>query len=83
MVLQLTVLKGYQQLVDERVVEKRRGLGMFVTAGARDLLLQDERRRFLTEQWPGIAATLRRLGLSSHDLAASDGHTAPLSKEEP
>ena len=48
----LTVLKGYQQLVDEQLVEKRRGLGMFVNAGARDLLLQAERQRFLTEQWP-------------------------------
>ena len=54
----LTVLKGYQELVDEELVEKRRGLGMFVKAGARDLLLRAERQRFLTEQWPRVSATL-------------------------
>jgi GntR family transcriptional regulator len=64
----LTVLKGYQQLVDEQLVEKRRGLGMFVNTGARDLLLRDERQRFLSDQWPTIAATIRRLGLSLADL---------------
>ena len=66
----LTVLKAYQQLVDERLIEKRRGLGMFVTAGARDLLLQTERRRFLDEQWPATRATIRRLGLSPQQLFA-------------
>src|SRR5215475_15435117 len=50
----LTVLKGYQQLVDEDLVEKRRGLGMFIKAGAREKLLQDERKKFLAEQWPAI-----------------------------
>ena len=69
----LTVLKAYQQLVDERLIEKRRGLGMFVTAGARDLLLQTERRRFLDEQWPAIRATIRRLGLSPRLLFAEPG----------
>ncbi len=64
----LTVLKGYQQLVDEQLVEKRRGLGMFVNSGARELLLRDERHRFLSDQWPSIAATIRRLGLSLPDL---------------
>src|SRR5271155_477074 len=64
----LTVLKGYQQLVDEQLVEKRRGLGMFVNAGARELLLQAERQRVLTEQWPAIHATIQRLGLNSEDL---------------
>src|SRR5881398_579743 len=48
----LTVLKGYQQLVDEQLVEKRRGLGMFINVGARNLLLQVERQKFLAEQWP-------------------------------
>src|SRR5207244_3615686 len=48
----LTVLKSYQQLADDRLVEKRRGIGMFINAGARNLLLQSERRRFLAEQWP-------------------------------
>ena len=60
----LTVLKAYQQLADENLVEKRRGLGMFVKAGARDELLRDERQRFLTEQWPEIHATILRLGLA-------------------
>lgn len=64
----LTVLKGYQQLVDEQLVEKRRGLGMFINAGARHLLLQGEREKFLTEQWPRIHATIQRLGLTPEDL---------------
>ena len=63
----LTVLKAYQQLEGEKLVEKRRGLGMFINAGARDLLLAAERQRFLTEQWPQIHATIQRLGLT-HDL---------------
>ena len=64
----LTVLKGYQQLVEEQLVEKRRGLGMFVNPGARDLLLRGERNRFLAEQWPAIHATIQRLGLTPEDL---------------
>lgn len=64
----LTVLKGYQQLVDDGLVEKKRGLGLFINAGARDLLLRGERQRFLAEQWPGIHATIRRLGLTPRDL---------------
>ena len=64
----LTVLKGYQQLVDEKLVEKRRGLGMFINDGARGLLLEGERRRFLNEQWPAIRATIRRLGLKPAEL---------------
>jgi GntR family transcriptional regulator len=67
----LTVLKAYQQLTDEQLVEKRRGLGMFVTTGARDLLLKGERQRFLTEQWPVIQATIQRLGLTATDLLSS------------
>jgi GntR family transcriptional regulator len=66
----LTVLKGYQQLVDEGLVETRRGRGMFVNIGAREALLRDERRRFLAEQWPPIRATIQRLGLSAADLLA-------------
>src|SRR5437667_145854 len=62
----LTVLKGYQQLVDEQLVETRRGLGMFVKAGARDLLLQGEREKFLAEQWPRVYATIQRLGLTPY-----------------
>ena len=64
----LTVLKAYQQLVDEQLVEKKRGLGMFVRAGARDLLLKGERQKFLAEQWPRVHATIQRLGLSPKEL---------------
>jgi GntR family transcriptional regulator len=75
----LTVLKGYQQLVDEQLVEKRRGLGMFVSSGARKALLKDERQRFLEDEWPKIYATIQRLGLSSDDLqrAGAAAPTAP------
>jgi len=64
----LTVLKGYQELVDDHLVEARRGLGMYVRAGARGQLLRGERQRFLTEEWPRIRATIQRLGLSPEDL---------------
>lgn len=64
----LTVLKSYQQLVDEGVVETRRGLGMFVTPGARNLLLHAERQKFLSDEWPHLQATIQRLGLSTNDL---------------
>jgi len=64
----LTVLKGYQQLVDEQLVEKRRGLGMYVSAGASAALLSDERRRFLEQEWPRVRATIARLGLASEEL---------------
>lgn len=64
----LTVLKGYQQLVDEQLVEKRRGLGMFVSPGARKALMKDERQRFLDEEWPKVYATIQRLGLTPEDL---------------
>src|ERR1700704_3189839 len=60
----LTVLKGYQLLVDEQLVEKRRGLGMFINVGARNLLLKGERQKFLAEQWPAIHATIERLRLT-------------------
>jgi GntR family transcriptional regulator len=64
----ITVLKSYQELVDQELVEKKRGLGMFVKAGARDLLLQGERDRFLAEEWPKVFATIQRLGLKPKDL---------------
>jgi GntR family transcriptional regulator len=64
----LTVLKGYQQLVDEQLVEKRRGLGMFVKIDSRKLLLRAERDKFLTEEWPRIRSTIERLGLSPKEL---------------
>ena len=64
----LTVLKAYQELVNEELVEKRRGLGMFVKTGARDSLLKGERQKFLKEHWPGVQATVRRLGLDPKEL---------------
>ena len=64
----LTVLKGYQQLVDEHLVEKRRGRGMFVSTGAGAALLKDERHRFLEDEWPKVHATIARLGLSAVEL---------------
>jgi len=69
----LTVLKGYQQLVDEDFVESRRGLGMFVKTGARNLLLQGEREKFLAEEWPRIQANIQRLGLTPEDLLNGAG----------
>ncbi len=71
----LTVLKGYQELVDEGLVEKKRGRGMFVTEGAQAQLLKDERRRFIDKEWPVIAATIERLGLSADDLLKNMGST--------
>jgi GntR family transcriptional regulator len=91
----LTVLKGYQQLVDEGLVESRRGLGMFVNAGARSLLLQGERQKFLGEEWPRIYATIHRLGLkaeelldgpdnkSSSDASATESPASKTSKSNP
>ena len=64
----LTVLKGYQQLVDEGLVEKRRGRGMFVTPGARTELMRDERERFLVQEWPRVLSTIERLGLDPKEL---------------
>jgi GntR family transcriptional regulator len=79
----LTVLKGYQQLVDEQLVEKRRGLGLFVNVGARNLLLEGERQKFLSEQWPTISATIRRLGLKPEELLeAANGRPKSKTGEE-
>ena len=64
----ITVLKGYQQLVDEGLIEARRGRGMFVNTGARGLLLQGEREKFLGEEWPRVHATIQRLGLKPEEL---------------
>src|SRR5688572_25969287 len=64
----LTVLKGYQELVEEQLVETKRGRGMFITPGARERLLAGEREKFLEEQWPRVYATIQRLGLSPRDL---------------
>jgi GntR family transcriptional regulator len=65
------VLKAYQQLVDERLVEKRRGRGLFVNPGARAVLLTAERERFLADAWPHIEATIHRLGLAEELLGAA------------
>jgi len=70
----LTVLKGYQQLVDEGLVESKRGLGMFVNAGARNLLLKAERQKFLGEEWPRVRATIERLGLTATELLNGATH---------
>ncbi len=64
----ITVSKAYQELVDENLVEKRRGLGMYVTEGAREALLKSERERFLSEEWPALHARLLRLGLDLGEL---------------
>ncbi len=78
----ITVLKGYQQLVDEELVETKRGRGMFVRPGARDLLLKGERQRFLDEQWPRIHATIQRLGLTPDDLLKAATTDAPAADVE-
>ena len=80
----LTVLKSYQELVDEELVEKRRGRGLFINPGARRLLLAGERQKFLTEQWPAIHATIQRLGLTAAELlvaAEAGGSSSNPSKE--
>jgi DNA-binding transcriptional regulator YhcF (GntR family) len=64
----LTVLKGYQELADENLVDKRRGVGLFVREGAHDALLAGEREKFVTEDWPRIRATIERLGLTTEEL---------------
>jgi len=68
----LTVLKAYQQLADEGLVEKRRGLGMFVAPGAGSALMKDERQRFLEHEWPRVHATILRLGLDTEELLAKE-----------
>lgn len=73
----LTVLKAYQGLGDEDLVEKKRGLGIFVKDGARNVLLKGERQKFLNEQWPRIHADIQRLGLSAKELLdAAARHSA-------
>jgi len=82
----LTVLKGYQQLVEEQLVESRRGLGMFINAGARQLLLQGERQKFLAEEWPRVHATIQRLGLNAEELlngSATRSSASDAAKKEP
>ena len=67
----ITVSRAYQELVDETLVEKRRGLGMFVTEGARQKLLASERDLFLNNEWPLVVERIQRLGLDFDDLMES------------
>jgi GntR family transcriptional regulator len=76
----LTVLKGYQQLADEGLIESRRGRGMFINAGARGLLLSGEREKFLGEEWPRIQQRIERLGLKPEELL--NGHKPKPPEEE-
>ena len=80
----LTVLKAYEELVDDELVESRRGRGMFINAGARTLLLRGEREKFLKEEWPRIYSTIQRLGLRAEELldAVYTKSTKPDSRRE-
>ena len=64
----ITVSKAYQELVDDNLVEKRRGIGMYVLEGASEKLLASERERFLSEEWPALLERIRRLGLNIEQL---------------
>jgi GntR family transcriptional regulator len=79
----LTVLKGYQQLVDEQLVESRRGRGMFINEGARNLLLAGERQKFLTEEWPRINEAIERLGLTPQELLEAVRKNGSATKSTP
>src|ERR1700730_16472741 len=76
----ITVLKGYQELVDEQLVQTNGGLVMLVKPRARDLLLQGEREKFLAEQWPRVFATIQRLGLTPKELLQAGGNRRMKSK---
>jgi DNA-binding transcriptional regulator YhcF (GntR family) len=67
----ITVSKAMQLLVDEELVEKKRGLGMYVLSGAKERLSIDERRKFLEQEWPQIAERIERLGLEVDELLGS------------
>ena len=73
----ITVSRAYQELADENLVEKRRGLGMFMTEEAAQKLRGNERERFLTDEWPAVHERIQRLGLSLRDLLESNGTTTP------
>lgn len=70
----ITVSKAYQELVDEHLVEKRRGIGMYVTEGASEKLLASERERFIREEWPAMIERIRRLGLDVEQLLRDSGN---------
>jgi GntR family transcriptional regulator len=78
----LTVLKGYQELVDADLVESKRGLGMFIKAGAKESLLRNERKNFLVLEWPRIQATIQRLGLKPEELLNGSGKQQADQKKE-
>ena len=67
----ITVSKSYQALVDDELVEKRRGLGMFVCVGARQKLTESERQKFLNEEWPAMVTRISQLGLDANELLQS------------
>jgi GntR family transcriptional regulator len=79
----LTVLKAYQQLVDGQLVEKKRGLGMYVREGARQVLMKEERVYFLESEWPKIYATISRLGFTTEELMKHGAKSAPASEPYP
>jgi GntR family transcriptional regulator len=79
----LTVLKAYQELVDEELVETKRGRGMFINVGARNLLLRGERQKFLVEQWPRVYATIQRLGLTPQELLEAATRRPSHAEQEP
>ena len=64
----ITVSKSYQALVDDDLVEKRRGLGMFIRTGARKKLMESERQKFLTDEWPAMVIRIQQLGLDTNKL---------------
>ncbi|HEX8787097.1 MAG TPA: GntR family transcriptional regulator [Telluria sp.] len=70
----ITVSKAYQELVDDNLVEKRRGIGMYVLAGASEKLLASERERFLREEWPAMLERIRQLGLRLEQLMPEPEH---------
>jgi GntR family transcriptional regulator len=78
----ITVLKSFQELADEGLVEKKRGLGMYIRTGARDLLMRAERERFLAEEWPRVFATIKRLGLTPRELLNGGAPPSTESDEE-
>lgn len=71
----LTVSKAYQELVDESILEKRRGLGMFVTESAREHLIASEKKHFLEVEWPKILERIRRLGVNLESLTEMKNST--------
>ena len=78
----LTVLKGYQELVDEGLVEKKRGRGMFVTDGARQQLLKDERERFVEKEWPKVLESIDRLGLDAAELLSRSAESRKVGNDD-